>query len=105
MSFANKPTRPDSKDTAALRREYEKKAQEFRDTSDPATKAKLRDDKQKAFARVVEQMTNERRVSLKDKQRVLAGMGLYKTDAQLKKEREEAKAETTGRVIAEQRSR
>jgi transposase len=103
MSFANKPNSPDSKDTAALRKEYEDKARQARESTDSASRAKLRDDKSKAWAKVVANKTNERRESLKQKQKVLAGMGLYKTDADLKAGRDKAMAETAQRVGAEGR--
>lgn len=105
MSFNEKPGKPDSKDTARLRAEYQKKADEFRTSRDPATSAKLKDEKQKMFQRVVEQQTAERRESLAEKQKVLSGMGLYKTDAQLRAEAEKAKAETAHRVGGEGRGR
>jgi hypothetical protein len=101
MSFNAKPNKPDSRDTAKLRSEYEKKKQEFRDSGDAASKVKLRDDAAKLFQRVVTQQTHERRESLREKQKVLSGMGLYRTDAQMKAEREKVNAETARRVAAE----
>ena len=91
MSFNNKPTRPDSKDTARLRAEYEKKAREFRDSGDAATKAKLKDEKLKLFQRVVEQVTHERRDNLSGVQKTLAQLGRFKTADQLKAEAEAAR--------------
>jgi hypothetical protein len=103
MSFGPKPNRPDSKDTAKLRAEYEKKAQEFRDTGDPATKAKLRDEKQKLFQRVVQQQVHERRENLADAHRVLAKMGRYKTDEQMAAEKAKAEVGKTTRLANESR--
>lgn len=97
MSFSNKPTRPDSKDTAKLRAEYESKARQFRESSDPATKAKLRDEKQKLFGRVVEQMTQERKEHLHDQQKVLERMGRFKSSEQVAKERAEANSANVSR--------
>lgn len=100
MSFANKPNRPDSKDTARLRVEYEKKAREVRDTTDPVVKVKLRDEKAKLFQKVVDQQVHERRENLKKQQEILASMGRFKTDEQVKAERakaEAAKAQATAR--------
>ncbi len=94
MSFSSKPTRPDSKDTAKLRKEYEDKARQFREASDPASKAKLKDDKQKAFDRVVQQMNGERASDLQDHHRILAKLGKFKTDEQVAKEKAEADAKT-----------
>lgn len=95
MSFNNKPNRPDSKDTAKLRAEYENKARQFRESTDPASKAKLRDDKQKAFERVTQQMIAERRENLRDQQKVLAKMGRFKTDEQMAEERAKVNAAAT----------
>jgi hypothetical protein len=92
MSFANKPSRPDSKDTAKLRAEYAKKKQEFRDTGDPASKAKAKDDAAKLFGRVVEQMTHERRANLAEQHKVLAAQGKYKTNEMLAAEKAKAEA-------------
>jgi hypothetical protein len=92
MSFANKPSRPDSADVRKLRAEYQKKAQEFRDSGDAATKAKLKDEKAKAFQRVVEQMTHERRANLAEQHTVLAAQGKYKTNEMLAAEKAKAEA-------------
>lgn len=97
MSFNNKPNRPDSPDTRKLRKEYEAKARELRDTTDPASKAKLRDEKNKAFQRVVEQMTHERRANLREQQKILAGMGRFKTDEQIAAEKAKAEAARASR--------
>lgn len=103
MSFANKPSRPDSRDTAKLRAEYETKARAFRDAQDPASKTKLRDDKNKAFQRVVEQMTHERRDTLAATHKVLVGMGKMKTDDQIAAERAKFEENRKARVGAEAR--
>lgn len=103
MSFNNKPNRPDSRDTARLRAEYEKKAQEFRSTTDPASKAKLKDDKQKLFQRVVEHMNHERADSLSQTHKVLIGMGKLKSESQVAEER--AKIEAARREVLAQESR
>src|SRR3954468_3661882 len=103
MSFNNKSNRPDSRDTARLRAEYEKKAAEFRSTNDPASKAKLRDDKQKAFQRVVEQMNHERADSLAQTHKVLIGMGKMKSDSQVAEERAKAEAERSKKLGEESR--
>jgi hypothetical protein len=97
MSFANKPSRPDSADVRKLRAEYQKKAQEFRDSGDAATKAKLKDEKAKAFQRVVEQMTHERRANLAEEHKVLARMGKFKTNEQLAREKAESDAAKASR--------
>jgi hypothetical protein len=101
MSFANKPSKPDSKDAARLRAEYNKKADEFRDSKDAATKAKLKDEKQKAFQRVVDQQTHERRARLADVHKVLIGMGKLKTVEQMKQERAQIDAKRDARVGSE----
>ncbi len=80
MSFANKGK--DSSDTTKLRKEYEKKAQEFRDTKDPASKAKLKDDKAKAFERVRDQIAAERRDDLGPVHKVLISQGKLRTKEQ-----------------------
>jgi len=97
MSFSNKPNRPDSKDTAKLRAEYNEKARQFRESRDPATKAKLKDDKHDAFQKVVKQMTGERREALAHQQKVLASMGRFKSDEQIAKERAQAEAAKNSR--------
>jgi hypothetical protein len=101
MSFAPKPNKPDSKDAAKLRAEYQKKAKEFRDSRDAATKARLKDEKQKAFQRVVEHQIAERRESLAEVQRVFARMGKFKTDDQIKEERAKAEAARAANVAKE----
>jgi hypothetical protein len=103
MSYANRSNRPDSKDTARLRTEYEKKAREARDSADPATKAKLRDEKQKLFQRVVDQMNNERTEELSEAHRVLTRMGRYKSDDQLNEEKAKAEAAKASNVNREAR--
>lgn len=99
MSFANKGR--DSKDTAALRKEYEKKAQEFRDSGDAATKAKLKDEKAKLFNRVVSQISAERKAALKEQHKVLAAMGKMKTREQVAAERQAVNAERNERLARE----
>ena len=101
MSFNNKPSRPDSKDTAKLRAEYEKKAREYRDTTDAASKAKLKDEKIKAFQRVTEQVANERRENLAEVHKVLIGMGKLKTPEQMAEERKKAEGARAGRLASE----
>jgi hypothetical protein len=103
MSFANKPNRPDSKDTARLRAEYDKKAAEFQDSRDPATKAKLKDEKQKAFQRVVAQMNGERAQQIGETRKALASLGRYKTDAQMKEEAAKAESGRASRIAGENR--
>jgi hypothetical protein len=75
MSFSNKPNRPDSKDTAKLRAEYDNYARQSRETSDKASAAALRDKKQKAFERVKEQIVAERRDNLAGLHKVLIQQG------------------------------
>lgn len=103
MSFNNKPSRPDSRDTAKLRAEYEKKAREFRDSTDSATKAKLKDEKAKLFQRVAEQVTHERRENLAGVHKVLIGMGKLKTDEQMKEAKAKAESERLARLARENR--
>lgn len=103
MSFANKPNRPDSRDTAKLRKEYEDKARQVRETKDPASLVKLKEDKAKAFQRVVEQMTHERRDNLADVHKVLVGMGKMKTEAQMKEERAKVESDRNERLKQETR--
>jgi hypothetical protein len=98
MSFNNKPSRPDSRDTAKLRAEYEKKAREARESGDPATKAKLKDEKSKLFQRVVENITHERRETLAGYHKVLIGMGKLKTTEQVNAERAKAESERQART-------
>ncbi len=98
MSFNPKPNKPDSKDTAKLRVEYEKKKQEMRDSSDPATKAKLKDESQKLFSRVTQQQIHERQENLSQLQKVLISQGKLKTDAQMQQEREKAAGKTAARL-------
>ncbi len=86
MSYANKPNRPDSREVAKLRAEYEKKAQEVRDTRDPASIAKLRDDKAKLFQKVVAQVNGERAEQLVETQKVYKQMGRYRSDEQMAEE-------------------
>jgi hypothetical protein len=97
MSFNNKANRPDSRDTAALRKEYEKKAQEMRETREPASRAKLFDDKDKLFQRVVAQQVAERKDSLREVQKSLAKIGQYKTDEQMAEARAKAESERRSR--------
>lgn len=103
MSYAAKANRPDSKDVAALRKEYEKKATEFRDSKDPASKAALRDAKEKAFQRVVTQMNHERAADLREEHKVLTRRGLYRTDEQIREERAKAESQRQQRIGAESR--
>jgi hypothetical protein len=103
MSYANKPNRPDSKDVAKLRKEYEDKARQFRETNEPASKAKLKDDKEKAFQKVVAQMDAERGVQIVETRKALAMLGRYKTDEQLAKEKAEAEAGKTQNLARESR--
>ena len=97
MSFATKANRPDSKDTAALRKEYEAKAQQMRETREPASRARLFDDKDKAFQRVVAQQVAERKDSLREAQKVLTRLGQFKTDAQMAEARAKHDAERSNR--------
>jgi hypothetical protein len=97
MSFNNKANRPDSRDTAALRKEYEAKAQQMRETREPASRAKLFDDKDKAWQRVVAQQVGERKESLSEVQKSLAKIGQFKTDAQMAEARAKAEAERRSR--------
>lgn len=103
MSFANKPNRPDSRDTARLRAEYQKKVTEFRDSGDPASKAKLKDEKQKLFQRVVDQVNHERKEELSSVQKSLAKLGKFKTDEQLAAERANVEASRASRLDRESR--
>ncbi len=103
MSYAPKSNRPDSRDTAKLRAEYQKKVAEFQDSKDPASRAKLKDDKQKLFGRVVEQMTGERRDEVSSTQKALQKMGLFKSADQMKAEAEKLDARREQRLLAEQR--
>ena len=104
MSFNNKPNREDSPDTRKLRAEYEKKAQEFRESHDKASKAKLRDDKERLFQRVVSQMKAERRESTAEAHKVLGRLGRFKTDEQLKAERDKANSQSAKRIAQESRA-
>jgi hypothetical protein len=104
MSFGYKESRKDSDDTAKLRAEYLDKVRQMKESHDPATKAKLKDVKQAAFQRVVQQMNGERREELKKAQQVFAKMGRYKTDDQLKAERAQAEAAKAAKVSREQRA-
>jgi hypothetical protein len=97
MSFHNKANRPDSKDTAALRKEYQKKVEEMLDSRDSATRAKLRDDRSKLFQRVVAQQVGERKESLREVQKSLAKIGQYKTDEQMAEARAKAESERRSR--------
>ncbi len=97
MSFNPKPNKPDSKDTARLRAEYEKKKQEARDSSDPASRTKLRDDAAKLFQKVAQQQIQERRENMSAMHKVLIGQGKLKTDAQMKEEREKLAGKTSSR--------
>lgn len=99
MSFAKKPN--ESKDVQRLRAEYEKKAQEVRDTKDPASIAKLRDEKQKLFNKVVEQVKGERREHLAATHKTLEAMGRYKSDATMAKEKAQAEAAAAARLARE----
>ena len=101
MGFSNKGR--DSKDTAKLRKEYEDKARQVRDTTDAATKAKLRDEKQKAFQRVVEQQVAERRENLAGVQKVLIGMGKLRTPEEVANEKAKAEAARKERLARENR--
>ena len=101
MSFAKKDN--ESKDTQRLRGEYEKKAQELRDTKDPATIARLRDEKQKAFTKVVDQVKAERRANLAATHKSLEAMGRYKSDATMAKEKAEADAAKAARTATRDR--
>lgn len=91
MSFANKGK--DSKDTAKLRAEYEAKANEYRDSREPASKAKLRDEKARLFSRVVENIKGERRENLAGLHKVLIQQGTLKSKEQMKEERDKARQE------------
>jgi hypothetical protein len=97
MSFNHKPNRPDSADTAKLRKEYEDKARQLRESSDPASRAKLRDDKQKAFNKVVERMSHERKANLSDVHKGLIALGKMKSPAQIAAE---TKAAEDARTLA-----
>ena len=102
MSFANRNNR-DSRDTAKLRAEYDKKVKELKDSGDSATRAKLKDEKQKLFQRVVEQVNHERAESLSQEHKVLARMGRYKNDAQLADEKAKVEAAKAQNISREQR--
>lgn len=103
MSFAPKPNKPDSADTARLRAEYEKKAREAREIRDPATQAKLKDEKQKLFQKVVDQQVAERRENLSEAHKVLTRMGKFKTDDQVKQDRAKAEQARAAGVAKENR--
>lgn len=90
MSFANKGR--DSKDVAKLRAEYEAKATAARDTSDPASKRKAVDEKQKAFDKMKSLIVSERQDDKARLQKVLVNQGTLKTKEQHAAEVAAAKA-------------
>lgn len=77
MSFANKGA--DSRDAAALRKEYESKARKASEQK-PGTLERITamDEKRKAFARVSEQIASERKESKSQIHRSLKAQGLMK---------------------------
>ena len=93
MGFSNKGR--DSKDTARLRAEYEKKAKEVRETTDAASKAKLHDDKQKLWQKVVDQQIAERRENIAGVHKALIGMGKLRTPEQVAEMKAQAEAENS----------
>ena len=99
MSFANKGK--DSKDTAKLRAEYQAKVNEMRDTRDKASAVKLRDDKERLFQRVVENIKGERRENLASLHKVLISQGRLKTKEQMNAEREKSEREQALRAWRE----
>lgn len=98
MSFANKGR--DSSDTRKLRAEYQKKAVEARESKDPATVARLKDEKAKAFERVRDQIVHERRETLASHHKVLISMGKLKSPEQMQDEKAKAAAGAGGKVGA-----
>lgn len=101
MSFNPKPNKPDSKDAAKLRSEYADKVRQFQESRDPASKTKLREDKEKAFQKLVTLQTHERRETLAAHHKVLIGMGKMKSAEQVKAERAQAEAQRVARVANE----
>lgn len=89
MSFGNKGR--DSKDTAKLRTEYENLARQVRESKDPASAAALREKKQKAFDRVKEQITAEKRADKEGLHKVLIQQGKLLSKEDHQKEIERAK--------------
>lgn len=77
MSYANKGA--DSKDAAALRREYEQKAAKVVDHK-PGSLERLQamDAKRKAFERVAEQIKSERKENKAQVHKALKAQGLLK---------------------------
>ena len=77
MSYANKGV--DSKDAAALRREYEQKAAKVADQK-PGSMERLQamDAKRKAFERVADQIKAERKENMAQVHRALKAQGLLK---------------------------
>ena len=88
MSFANKGR--DSRDTAALRKEYEKNVQALKDNKNADGTAKLHDVKAASFQRVVDQITAERRENLAGFHKVLINQGKLKTHEQVAAEKKAA---------------
>jgi len=84
MSFANKGR--DSRDTAALRKEYDAKVVKFKEDKSATT----RDAKAAHFQKVVDQITAERRENLAGFHKVLINQGKLKTHEQVAAEKKAA---------------
>lgn len=90
MSFGNKGR--DSKDVAKLRAEYEAKYKSARETSDPSSRVKAMEEKQKAFDKMKTQIIGERQEDKARLQKVLVNQGTLKTKEQHAAEVAAAKA-------------
>jgi hypothetical protein len=89
MSYANKNNR-DSADVAKLRKEYQNLATQMRETTDKGSAAALRDKKNKAHERIVQQVNGERAQDLSALHKVLIQQGRLKTPEQMEALRKEA---------------